>query len=64
VLISPQAVMSVIGTEMDYIDDKLSSEFVFHNPNATATCGCGESFTTGNTDAKPGATPNSGAAAQ
>jgi iron-sulfur cluster assembly accessory protein len=52
VLISPQAVMSVIGTEMDYVDDKLSSEFVFHNPNATATCGCGESFTT--TDVKPG----------
>lgn len=44
--------MSVIGTEMDYVDDLLSSEFVFHNPNATATCGCGESFTT--TDVKPG----------
>jgi len=46
VLVSPQAVMSVIGTEMDFVDDTLSSEFVFHNPNATATCGCGESFTT------------------
>ncbi len=46
VLVSPQATMSVIGTEMDFVDDKLSSEFVFHNPNATATCGCGESFTT------------------
>jgi iron-sulfur cluster assembly accessory protein len=48
VLVSPQATMSVIGTEMDFVDDKLSSEFVFHNPNATATCGCGESFTTTN----------------
>ena len=42
--ISPQAMMSVIGTEMDYVDDKLRSEFIFHNPNATGTCGCGESF--------------------
>ena len=32
------------GTEMDFIETKLSSEFVFNNPNITGTCGCGESF--------------------
>lgn len=29
---------------MDYIEGKLSSEFVFNNPNIKGTCGCGESF--------------------
>ena len=38
--------MHIIGTTMDYVEDELSSEFVFHNPNAEAACGCGESFTT------------------
>ncbi len=33
--------------EMDFVEDKLKSEFVFTNPNATAVCGCGQSFTTG-----------------
>ncbi|CAK1553550.1 unnamed protein product [Leptosia nina] len=32
------------GTEMDFVEDKLSSEFVFNNPNIKGTCGCGESF--------------------
>ena len=35
---------SVSGTEMDFIESRLSSEFVFNNPNITGTCGCGESF--------------------
>ncbi|KAM7337741.1 hypothetical protein ACRRTK_003860 [Alexandromys fortis] len=30
--------------EMDYVEEKLSSEFAFNNPNITGTCGCGESF--------------------
>lgn len=38
--------MHIVGTVMDYVEDELSAEFVFHNPNATGTCGCGESFTT------------------
>jgi iron-sulfur cluster assembly accessory protein len=46
VLIEAGALMHVLGTRMDYIEDKLRSEFVFINPNATGTCGCGESFTT------------------
>ena len=38
------AVMYLLGTEMDYKKDELSSSFVFNNPNANRTCGCGESF--------------------
>lgn len=43
VLIDPKAVMFLLGTEMDFKADKLSSGFVFKNPNETAACGCGES---------------------
>jgi iron-sulfur cluster assembly protein len=43
VLIDPMAVMYLLGTEMDYRIDKLSSQFVFSNPNQTGACGCGES---------------------
>ena len=45
VFVEPKAVMHVIGTTMDFVEDDLTSEFVFHNPNAEASCGCGESFT-------------------
>lgn len=45
-LIDPAALMHVLGTKMDYIDEPLKSEFVFINPNAKGQCGCGESFTT------------------
>ena len=44
VLIDPQAVMYLLGTEMDYKKEKFSSQFVFKNPNETERCGCGESF--------------------
>ena len=43
VLIDPKAVMYLLGTEMDYRTEKLSSQFVFSNPNQTGACGCGES---------------------
>jgi len=46
ILIEPTAVMHVLGTRMDYSEDKLRSEFTFENPQAKGTCGCGESFTT------------------
>jgi len=42
-LIDPKAVMFLLGTEMDFKVDKLSSTFVFNNPNQTSACGCGES---------------------
>lgn len=44
VFIDPRALLNVAGTEMDFIDTELSSEFVFRNPNVKGTCGCGESF--------------------
>ena len=44
VLIDPKAIMYLLGTEMDYIKEELSSKFVFKNPNETERCGCGESF--------------------
>ncbi len=44
VLIDPKATMFIVGTEMDYREDKLESGFVFSNPNEKGRCGCGESF--------------------
>ncbi len=44
VLIDPKATMFLLGSTMDYKTDKLSSKFVFNNPNEKSTCGCGESF--------------------
>ena len=45
-LIDPKAVLFLLGTEMDFKVDKLSSTFVFNNPNQTSACGCGESVAT------------------
>ena len=47
VVVDPAAVMFLIGTELDFSEDKLSATFVFNNPNVTSTCGCGESFAVG-----------------
>lgn len=55
ILIDPKALMHVVGTKMDFVDDKLRSEFVFINPNSKGQCGCGESFMT---------TPSTGASKQ
>lgn len=44
VLIDSKALFSIIGSEMDWLEDKLSARFVFRNPNITEQCGCGESF--------------------
>lgn len=46
VLIDPKALMHVIGTKMDFVEDRLKSEFIFINPNSKGECGCGESFIT------------------
>ena len=43
VVIDPKAVLFLLGTQMDFRRDKLSSGFVFDNPNQTSACGCGES---------------------
>lgn len=44
VLIDSKALFSIIGSEMDWIEDKLSQRFTFKNPNIKEQCGCGESF--------------------
>ncbi|KAH3681201.1 hypothetical protein WICPIJ_007836 [Wickerhamomyces pijperi] len=44
VIIDSKALFSIVGSEMDWLDDKLSSRFIFRNPNSKGTCGCGESF--------------------
>jgi iron-sulfur cluster assembly protein len=43
-LIDPKASLFLIGTVMDYEEEKLKSGFVFKNPNEKGRCGCGESF--------------------
>ncbi len=45
ILIEPKAVLFLIGSEIDYETSRLSAKFVFHNPNETDACGCGESVT-------------------
>lgn len=44
VYVEPRALLFLLGTQMDYVEDDLKSEFVFHNPNEKSKCGCGESF--------------------
>jgi iron-sulfur cluster assembly protein len=44
VLIDPKATMFILGTEMDYVEEKMQAGFVFRNPNEKGRCGCGESF--------------------
>ena len=46
VVVDGKAIMHVVGTTMDFQEDRLKSEFVFINPNSKGACGCGESFTT------------------
>ncbi len=43
IYIDPKAILFLIGTELDFVQEKFGSRFVFNNPNQTAACGCGES---------------------
>ncbi len=45
IYIEPKSVLFLIGSQIDYETTKLSSKFVFRNPNQTDACGCGESVT-------------------
>ncbi len=58
-VIDPKAVLFLLGTQMDFRTEKLSSGFVFNNPNQTSACGCGESVAI--EPAKPGAMESAGA---
>ncbi|MBM3534111.1 MAG: iron-sulfur cluster assembly accessory protein [Alphaproteobacteria bacterium] len=44
ILIDPKAAMFILGTEMDYVEEKMQTGFKFTNPNEKGRCGCGESF--------------------
>ena len=44
IFIDPTAVMFLLGSEMDYVEDTFHTGFVFNNPNEKGRCGCGESF--------------------
>ncbi len=42
--VDPTAMMFLVGTEIDYVEDKMHTGFVFNNPNEKGRCGCGSSF--------------------
>jgi len=44
VYVDPEAVPYIKGSELDWVEQKLASRFVFNNPNVVGACGCGESF--------------------
>ena len=44
VLVDPASVPFLAGSEVDFIDDLIGASFRVNNPNATASCGCGTSF--------------------
>ena len=44
VLIDPMSVNYMAGSEIDFVDDLIGQSFKIHNPKATASCGCGTSF--------------------
>ena len=43
IFIDPKAILFLIGTELDFVQEKLGARFTFKNPNQTSACGCGES---------------------
>ncbi|MDP3371918.1 MAG: iron-sulfur cluster assembly accessory protein [Candidatus Paracaedibacteraceae bacterium] len=44
IFIDPKATLFILGTEMDFVEDKMQSGFTFNNPNEKGRCGCGKSF--------------------
>ena len=44
VVVDPRSLSMLDGTELDFVREGLNEGFKFHNPNAKANCGCGESF--------------------
>jgi iron-sulfur cluster assembly protein len=47
VAVDGESVKTLTGLTLDYSEDLMGGGFRFHNPNATASCGCGHSFSTG-----------------
>lgn len=44
IVVDKKSILYLIGTELDYTDGLNGKGFQFNNPNASRTCGCGESF--------------------
>lgn len=44
VLVDPQSLPYIDGTELDFVKEGLNEGFQFNNPNVKDACGCGESF--------------------
>ena len=44
VIIDPKSALYMVGTQLDFADGLMESGFKINNPNATNSCGCGESF--------------------
>jgi iron-sulfur cluster insertion protein len=44
-VIDPMSVQYLMGAEIDYKEDLQGAQFIIRNPNASTTCGCGQSFT-------------------
>ena len=45
VIVDPESLGLIDGTEVDFVKDGLNEAFKFRNPNVKGECGCGESFT-------------------
>jgi iron-sulfur cluster assembly protein len=45
VIVDPKSMSYLEGTELDFVKEGLNEGFQFNNPNVSAECGCGESFT-------------------
>ena len=45
VIVDPKSLVYLDGTELDFVNEGLNEGFKFKNPNVSAECGCGESFT-------------------
>lgn len=44
ILIDQKAILYLLGSQMDYIEEQFKSGFIFTNPNEKSQCGCGKSF--------------------
>jgi iron-sulfur cluster insertion protein len=44
-VVDPMSVQYLMGAEIDYKEDLQGAQFIIRNPNASTTCGCGQSFT-------------------
>ena len=53
IVIDPRALLTILGTTMDYVESDVREGFVFENPLASEVCGCGESFSVGGDKAEP-----------